>query len=149
MTLRTETASGDVVHSTGSLDKLVRLAIGHHRTAIAVSLVIAAILYFGILTRGAFNLAHKTAAQYAFNSMLQHLLQWRFDVDPDAIAHEGFLVNGKVYSYFGIFPALFRSIFMPFVDLDRTNLTAISCAVADVIAVGAQLALIFGIAKRC
>ncbi len=36
-----------------------------------------------------------------FNSMLQHLLHWQFDVDPRVIGEEGFLRNGRVYSYRG------------------------------------------------
>ena len=141
-------ASASIDGHGGVLAKTARFAVRHHRLVIALSLGAAAILYFGILTRGAFNLAHKTAAPLAFNSMLQHLLAGRFDVDPDTIGHEGFLVQGKVYSYFGIVPALFRVIFLPFVDLSRTNLTTISCVVADLIAVCAQLALIFRIVRR-
>lgn len=43
-----------------------------------------------------------------FNSMLSHLLHGRFDVDPAIIGDEGFLRNGRVYSYFGIWCALLR-----------------------------------------
>jgi hypothetical protein len=31
-----------------------------------------------------------------FNSMLDHLVHWRFDVDPNIVGREGFLRNGHV-----------------------------------------------------
>ena len=128
--------------------RIARLLVANPGTAIAASLTMLALVYFAILTRGSFNLAHPTPSGFAFNSMLLHLLRGQFDVDPGTIANEGFLVNGKVYSYFGIFPALFRLLFLPFVDLMRTNLTSVSCLVADLIAVGAQLAIILKIFRR-
>ena len=45
---------------------------------------------------------------FTFNSMLDHLLHGRFDVDPAVIGDEGFLRDGRTYTYFGIFPALLR-----------------------------------------
>jgi len=132
-------------------NRLVRLAqsmAARPGITLAWSLLAAGFLYFGILTRGSFGLANKTGSGFAFNSMLLHLLQGQFDVDPDTIANEGFVVNGKVYSYFGIFPALFRLLFLPFVDLTRTNVTTISCLVADLIAVGAQLGITLKIFRR-
>src|SRR5258708_6942559 len=118
--------------------RITRFMIRRPGVTIAVSLAAIAFVYLGILTRGSFSLALKSPAGLAFHHMLLHLLLWQFDVDPETIANEGFLVNGKVYSYFGIFPALFRLPFLPFVDLTRTNLTSISCLVADLALVGAQ-----------
>jgi len=45
---------------------------------------------------------------FTFNSMLDHLLHGRFDVDPAVIGDEGFVRGGRTYTYFGIFPALLR-----------------------------------------
>src|SRR5438128_4907859 len=47
-----------------------------------------------------------------FNSMLLHLLQGSFDVDPEAIGREGFVRDGLTYSYFGIALALLRLPFL-------------------------------------
>lgn len=128
--------------------RVARFMVRNPGAAITASLAVLALIYFAILTRGSFALAHKTPSGFAFNSMLLHLLDGQFDVNPETIANEGFLVNGKVYSYFGIFPALFRLIFLPLVDLTRTNLTSVSCLVADLIAVGAQLAIILKLFRR-
>ena len=41
-----------------------------------------------------------------FNSMLDHLVHGEFDVDPKVVDFEGFLRDGRVYSYWGITCAL-------------------------------------------
>jgi hypothetical protein len=45
-----------------------------------------------------------------FNSMMQHMLHGRFDVDPAAILAGGevYIRDGRTYSYFGVFCALLR-----------------------------------------
>jgi hypothetical protein len=43
-----------------------------------------------------------------FNSMLDHLLRGRFDVDPAIVGREGFTVGDQVIAYWGILPALLR-----------------------------------------
>ena len=40
--------------------------------------------------------------------MLAHLLHGEFFVDPNTIGDEGFLRNGHVYAYWGIWCALLR-----------------------------------------
>jgi hypothetical protein len=65
-----------------------------------------------------------------FNSMLLHLLHGRFDVDPAVIGEEGYLRDGAIYAYFGIFPALFRSLFLWLPDFAQVDLTRVSCLAA-------------------
>lgn len=43
-----------------------------------------------------------------YDAQAQSLLRGRIDVDPQAIASEAFVRNGKAYGYFGPTPALFR-----------------------------------------
>ena len=114
------------------------IALRRPAVAILCAMPPAALLYFALLTHGAFHLFPFTWYGLTFNSMLIHLLHGQFDVDPDTISTEGFLVDGKTYAYFGIFPALFRGLFAPFVDLKTTNLTIVSCVTATVIMVAAQ-----------
>lgn len=64
-----------------------------------------------------------------FNSMLDHLVHWRFDVDPNIVGSEGFLRNGHIYSYWGITCALVRLPLLFFHRLDL-DVTAWSCLVA-------------------
>ena len=66
----------------------------------------------------------------AFNSMAEHLLAGRFDVDPVAISAEGFDVGGRTVSYFGIFCALLRIPLVLVPGFTRTDVTWWSCLVA-------------------
>ena len=44
----------------------------------------------------------------AYDSQAEHFLQGDVDVDVDAIGHEAMIVDGKVRTYFGPFPAFLR-----------------------------------------
>src|SRR5450631_2291768 len=66
----------------------------------------------------------------AFNSMAEHLLAGRFDVDPDAIGAEGFEVGDRIVSYFGIFCALLRIPLVLLPGFAQTDVTWWSCLVA-------------------
>lgn len=79
----------------------------------------------------------------AFNSMAEHLLAGRFDVDPDAIGGEAFDVNGRAVSYFGIFCALLRIPLVLTPGLARTDVTWWSCLIAVWFAAFLQLRAIF------
>jgi hypothetical protein len=65
-----------------------------------------------------------------FNSMLLHMLQGRFDVDPATIGDEGYLQGGLVFAYFGVFPALFRALFLWLPGFAQTDFTRIACVAA-------------------
>src|SRR6266568_7774833 len=64
------------------------------------------------------------------NSMLLHLLDGTFDVDPATIGPEGFVRDGLTYAYFGIALALLRAPFLAFRDFATTDYTRLSCLVA-------------------
>lgn len=65
-----------------------------------------------------------------FNSMLDHLLHGRFDVDPAIVGREGFAVGGHVMAYWGILPALLRLPFTVFPGWRTLDFTIGSCLVA-------------------
>jgi hypothetical protein len=71
----------------------------------------------------------KAPVNMTFNSMLAHLLKGQFDVDPRIVGDEGFIRNGRVYAYWGIWCALLR---LPLWILHRMNvdMTAWSCLAA-------------------
>jgi hypothetical protein len=79
----------------------------------------------------------------AFNSMLLHLLNGSFDVDPVAIGDEGYLRGGLVYSYFGIFPALLRLPLLGVSDFSKTDFTRLSCLAAVTAMAFFKLASVF------
>lgn len=65
-----------------------------------------------------------------FNSMLDHLLRGRFDVDPAIVGREGFTVHGRVVAYWGILPALLRLPMTLFPGWRTLDFTIGSCLVA-------------------
>ena len=66
----------------------------------------------------------------AFNSMAEHLLAGRFDVDPDAIGAEGFdRDDGRTVAYFGIFCALLRVPLVLVPRFAKLDVTWWSCVV--------------------
>src|SRR5258708_525147 len=75
----------------------------------------------------------------AFNSMAEHLLMGRFDVDPAAIDAEGFDVNGRTVSYFGIFCALLRVPLVLLPGFAHTDVTWWSCLIAAGISAWLQI----------
>jgi hypothetical protein len=70
----------------------------------------------------------------AFNSMAEHLLMGRFDVDPDAIGSEGFDIGDRTVSYFGIFCALLRLPLVLVPGLAKIDITWWSCQLGALIA---------------
>ena len=114
----------------------------HPAAIVSIILVVAFLYYWPLLTHGNFNLFHKTWMGLAFNSMLLHLADGRFDVDPDAILFEGFVRDGKTYSYYGVFFALLRAPLLILSGLREVNFTLVSCLVADLIVVYCQARLV-------
>ena len=75
-----------------------------------------------------------------FNSMMQHMLHGRFDVDPGAVLAGGevYLRDGRSYSYFGVFCALLR---LPLIAVGQANLdiTVVSIGCATLLGVAARV----------
>jgi hypothetical protein len=74
-----------------------------------------------------------------FNSMLQHLLQGEFDVDPDIVGMEGFQRGSHVYAYWGVFCALLRLPLTLIPGGLKLDVTALSCWIAVCIAAAIKL----------
>ena len=78
----------------------------------ATLLATAVVTYAFWLTNGTFHLVRWPSSgsdpNLLFNSMLEHMLHERFDVDPTIVGTEGFVRDGRVYADWGIIPALIR-----------------------------------------
>jgi hypothetical protein len=100
--------------------------------AIGLCLLFPAIFYYAFLITavGSTGLFSPVPYGLTFNSMLSHLLDGRFDVDPIAVGYEGYFRDGAVYSYFGILPALLRAPFLFLRDFAAIDFTRLSCLVA-------------------
>src|SRR5580704_14149768 len=100
----------------------------------------AAFYYAFLLTAGVSGLLSPASHGLTFNSMLLHLLQGRFDVDPATIGDEGYLRNGAVYAYFGIFPAFLRAAFLWLPNFPQIDFTRLACLMAVAAMASAKLA---------
>lgn len=91
------------------------------------------LLCYGALLGISWRLALGDPIRLTFNSMLSHLLHGQFDVDPKIVLYEGYSHNGRVYAYWGIWPALLR---LPLWIVRRMDMdmTMWSCLAAGCIA---------------
>jgi hypothetical protein len=116
-----------------------RWRIGAGRNALLLWLIPAALYYAFLLSAGAPGLLGPVQHGLTFNSMLLHLLHGRFDVDPAAVGDEGYLRDGAVYAYFGIFPALFRGLFLWLPNFAGIDFTRVACLAAVLAMASAKL----------
>ncbi len=104
-----------------------------------IGLAVAIVWYPALIWLLGFPPSGKSEFGLAFNSMAEHLLAGRFDIDPDAIDAEGFDVDGRTVSYFGIFCALLRIPLVLLPGFERTDITWWSCLAAVLLATWFQL----------
>src|SRR5262245_48393181 len=113
-------------------------------------LVAFMLLYYGtLITNGRFNFLQPTGFGLTFNSMLEHLLHGSFDVDPKAVGPEGFLRDGRVYAYWGIFCALIRLPLLAFKAGPVTDVTRLSCLIAICLAGAMKLRVALFVRRYC
>ena len=105
-------------------------------------IAVIAAYYLLLLSNGKFQLFAPEMLDRAFDNMLVHLLHGEFTIDREAIDFEAFTRDGKIYAYFGVFPALLRLVAMPFTDIAQAELARLSCLTAVVIFVALQLRML-------
>ena len=116
------------------------------------ALGVAAVWYFileRLLQHIPFDPFHPALLGQAFNSMAEHLVAGRFDVDPEAIGGEAFEVDGRTVSYFGIFCALLRLPLLPFPALAHLDITRLSCLFAVCLGCWFQLRAVLLVRDGC
>jgi hypothetical protein len=82
-----------------------------------------------------------------FNSMLEHLLRGRFDVAPETVGLEGFLRDGRIYAYWGMFPALLRLPLLFIPNGLTFDVTPLSCVLATCAAATIKLLTLRQVAR--
>jgi hypothetical protein len=82
--------------------------------------VLPAFVYALVITRGSLNLLDDEYGWQAYNAYALALADGRTDIPLEAIGAEGFIIDGRVYMYYGLLPAVARWLLMPFVDLEQT-----------------------------
>jgi hypothetical protein len=130
--------------------KLVRLARKLYRNdrMLQLALLVFMLIYFGVILDDAgFGASRSLPQNLTFNSMLAHLLHGQFWVDPQTIRDEGFVRNGHVYSYFGIWCALVR-LPLRFLHLMHVDFTPWSCLLAVCMATMAKIRTVLFLRKQ-
>ena len=102
-------------------------------------LAVIAVYYLFLLSNGTFRIFAPEMLDKVFNSMLVNLFHGDFTIDRKAINFEASIRDGKAYTYFGVFPALFRVAAIPFIDVAHAELARLSCLAAVVLFVVLQL----------
>jgi len=114
--------------------------------ACALLAVLLGVYYAGLATQFSYDLWPTTSGGFIFNSQLRALLDLRLDIDPNVIGMEGFVRDGKTYTYFGILPALLRLPLVNHLWLDWTTLSCVSAATMSALAlIGALNASLAGL----
>jgi hypothetical protein len=75
------------------------------------------LVYWLVITQGTGNLFAPTYGWHAYNEYALAMASGRTDIPAEAIGAEGLYIDGRVYLYYGILPALARFVLMPFIDL--------------------------------
>ena len=89
------------------------------------SFALAVSYYAALLSLGSPRFLTPAPGGLTFNSMLLHMLNGSFDVDPETIGIDGVVRNGLTYTYFGIVPALLR---LPLLPISRARISPASAA---------------------
>jgi hypothetical protein len=83
-----------------------------------------------VLTAGSWNLFQRQYFDDFFDAQARSLLDGRWDVPPEVVGFEGFLINGRTYMYFGPFPAFLRMPILAMTDRLDGRLTTLSMLLA-------------------
>ena len=103
------------------------------------AVTLAVIYVYGLLlTRGNFAPLGPDPFGLVYNSMLDHMLRGRWDVDPAVIGFEAFTNGGHTYAYFGPVPALLRLPLVLLPHWQGIHVERISCLAAILLGIAAQ-----------
>lgn len=103
-----------------------------------IVLAAAALVYAWLLTHGSLDFFGAEPFGLTFNSMLAHMLDGQWSVDPAAIGFEAFLRDGESYAYFGPFPAMLRLPLALLPHWQTLHVERLSCWLAIMLGITAQ-----------
>ena len=107
-----------------------------------VLMTVAALVYAFLLTKTTFDPIAADHLGLTFNSMLDHLLRKRWDVDPAAVGNEAFVLDGRSYAYFGPLPAVLRLPLVLVPHWQTLYVERLSCWMAILLGIGAQFSAV-------
>ncbi len=92
------------------------------------------LVFAWFVTVGRGDLTQSRVFSDVFDLQARAILQRRLSVPDGSLAFEGFVIDGRTYAYFGIFPSLIRLPVLVLTDRFDGELTAVSMLVAYVVA---------------
>lgn len=113
--------------------------------ALLLGFAVPALIYALVITRGTFDLLDDEYGWRAYNAYALALLDGRTDVPLEVIGAEGFIIDGKVYMYYGMLPAFARWLLIPFIDLEETPVSLLMTWLFSTIASGTLQAAVLRI----
>lgn len=123
--------------------RFVRTGVDRRFAALSAVVGIASTAVFTrMLTLGRGDLLADRQLSDVFDVQARALLDGHLDVAPGALAFEGFVVDGKTYTYFGVFPSLLRMPVLVVTDRLDGRLTTLSMVLAFGVAFAASALLI-------
>ncbi len=105
-------------------------ALRRLRTAWAIGAVPVVAVYTWLLMVGSWAPLQRQYFDDFFDHQTRALFDGRWDVPPEVVGFEGFLVDGRTYIYFGPFPSLLRMPVMAVTDRFDGRLTTLSMMLA-------------------
>ncbi len=98
-------------------------------------LICLSIIFIYIVTHRSMDLLTREEMGSLYIGTLENLKIGRFDIPPKYAYNEIYLRNGKIYIYFGVFPALLRGLIELFTNRGNTDWSRISTVLAAIITV--------------
>jgi hypothetical protein len=95
-----------------------------------VGAVVGLAAFAWLVTNGRADLAFREPLASFFDSQARALLEGRWDVPRSEVFIEGFRIDGKTYTYFGLWPTLLRMPVLAFGDEYYGRLTQLSMLLA-------------------
>lgn len=111
-------------------------------TALSFSIVLLVHVFFH--THGTWNLVSNELRGSAFDSLGDSFLNGEATVDFPEISSEAFWVNGKIYMYFGPFPAILRVVANMIHPEWKKAWSRLSCLLADLLSIIAFMLMTLG-----
>jgi hypothetical protein len=112
------------------LDRLSTRDRRRLRRAWALATLPIFVAYTWVITAGTWDLLQRQYFDNFFDVQARSLFHGRWDVPPDVVGFEGFLIDGKTYVYFGPFPAVLRMPALLVTDRLDGRLTTLSMMLA-------------------
>ena len=121
--------------ATGTPDRVIR------RVGVAV-IVVSTLLFTWFATTGGRSLFGPDVFGGFFDLQGRAMFHGHLNVPAGSLGFEGFLVDGRTYTYFGVFPSILRMPVLLLTDRLDGRLTAVSMIIAHVVAMWSVLRIV-------